>query len=193
MADLPPGIESRDLYAEMGVPPDFTDQQLKKAYRARALEVHPDRPGGDGERMRLIIEAHGVLRDPVKRGQYREARASHLQMQERWAALKPKWEAWMAANKRAAEQKAEANKRADERKAEAARKVAEAFAEAKRKTAATTAAVRPQPKAGDREARKQAEVDAFLQRKLYQAGPGWGVLDFVYTTARLVQIDRGQQ
>jgi curved DNA-binding protein CbpA len=48
-------------------------ETIKKAYRARALESHPDR-GGSHQAMLEINEAFGVLRNPAMRRNYDEAR-----------------------------------------------------------------------------------------------------------------------
>ena len=37
----------RDYYGTLGVPPEATADEVRRAYRRLALEWHPDRRGGD--------------------------------------------------------------------------------------------------------------------------------------------------
>jgi len=68
----------KDFYAELGVSSDASTEEIKKAYRKLARELHPDANPGDSKaeaRFKSVSEAHGVLSDPAKRKEYDEARS----------------------------------------------------------------------------------------------------------------------
>ncbi|MDO8120213.1 molecular chaperone DnaJ [Isoptericola sp. b490] len=63
---------SSDYYAILGVPRDATPEQIKKAYRKLARELHPDVAHGDGaaEKFKDVSRAYEVLSNPEKREMY---------------------------------------------------------------------------------------------------------------------------
>lgn len=62
-----------DYYAQLGVEPNATEDEIKRAYRRLARELHPDANGGDAraeERFKEVTFAYEVLRDPERRRRY---------------------------------------------------------------------------------------------------------------------------
>ncbi|MFN8650331.1 MAG: molecular chaperone DnaJ [Gemmatimonadales bacterium] len=61
-----------EYYDLLGVQKDASDADIKKAYRKRAMELHPDRnPSPDAEaRFKELTEAYEVLKDTDKRARY---------------------------------------------------------------------------------------------------------------------------
>ena len=63
----------RDYYEVLGVARGASASEIKKAYRKKALEHHPDRNPGDAnaeEAFKEAAEAFEVLSDDQKRGLY---------------------------------------------------------------------------------------------------------------------------
>src|SRR5512136_631152 len=66
-------MAKRDFYEILQVPRNATKEQIKKAYRKKALEFHPDKNPGDKsaeEKFKEAAEAYEVLSNDEKRNRY---------------------------------------------------------------------------------------------------------------------------
>ena len=65
-------MANRDYYEVLGASQDDTEEEIRKAFRKKALEYHPDRnKSPDAEaKFKEINEAYQVLSDSNKRSQY---------------------------------------------------------------------------------------------------------------------------
>jgi len=60
-----------NLYDELELTPNCTDEEIKQKYRSMAQKHHPDK-GGDEERFKRIKLAYEVLSNPNRRKEYDE-------------------------------------------------------------------------------------------------------------------------
>ena len=62
-----------DFYDILGISKNATAAEIKKAYRKKAIEYHPDKNPGDAkaeEMFKKAAEAYEVLSDPDKKARY---------------------------------------------------------------------------------------------------------------------------
>lgn len=62
--------DKRDYYEVLGVGKNASADEIKKAFRRKAVELHPDKQGGDEAKFKEINEAYEVLKDSSKRQRY---------------------------------------------------------------------------------------------------------------------------
>jgi molecular chaperone DnaJ len=63
-------LAKRDYYEVLGIGKSASDDEIKKAFRKKAIEHHPDKAGGDEAKFKEINEAYEVLKDERKRQRY---------------------------------------------------------------------------------------------------------------------------
>src|SRR6202142_3013688 len=59
-----------NYYDTLGVPKSASPDEIKKAFRKKAHEFHPDKGSGNPDKFKEINEAYQVLSDQKKRQQY---------------------------------------------------------------------------------------------------------------------------
>ncbi|MBT5027688.1 MAG: DnaJ domain-containing protein [Nitrospinaceae bacterium] len=72
--------EFKDYYSILKVSQTSSLEEVKKAYRKLALELHPDHNPDDPkseERFKEVTEAYGVLSDPLKKKEYDRYHSDH--------------------------------------------------------------------------------------------------------------------
>ncbi|HOL64533.1 MAG TPA: DnaJ domain-containing protein [Accumulibacter sp.] len=70
----------KDHYAELGIASDATSEQIKQAYRRKALQLHPDRNSAAdaADKFRAVQEAYDTLGDARRRQDYDDNRRRNL-------------------------------------------------------------------------------------------------------------------
>lgn len=62
-----------DIFEILGVSTDSTPQEIRRAYRHKALQFHPDKYQGDSTTFNLILTSYEILSNPLLRSQYDES------------------------------------------------------------------------------------------------------------------------
>jgi molecular chaperone DnaJ len=60
----------KDYYLVLHLTPEATTEEIRSAYRRRALELHPDQSGFGSDPFLELQEAYAVLSDPARRAHY---------------------------------------------------------------------------------------------------------------------------
>uniref|UniRef100_UPI0030CA149E DnaJ domain-containing protein n=1 Tax=uncultured Flavobacterium sp. TaxID=165435 RepID=UPI0030CA149E len=63
----------KDFYEILGISKSAPPEEIKKAYRKKAIQYHPDKNPDDAaaeEKFKLAAEAYEILGDPDKRSRY---------------------------------------------------------------------------------------------------------------------------
>ena len=66
-------MAKRDYYETLGISKSASDADIKKAFRLKAREHHPDKKAGSSkaeEECKAVNEAYEVLKDPNKKAAY---------------------------------------------------------------------------------------------------------------------------
>mgnify|MGYP000423623471 FL=1 len=65
-------MADKDFYEALGVARTDNEEEIRRAFRKKAMEFHPDRNKSEGaeDKFKEINEAYQVLSDPKKRAQY---------------------------------------------------------------------------------------------------------------------------
>ena len=83
----PPKVFELDLYAILGVSIMATEDEIRRSWKKRAFENHPDRPANVGDpdstiRFQTIQHAYNILKDTSRRREYDTALLHRLHAEE---------------------------------------------------------------------------------------------------------------
>ena len=86
-------METFNYFEVLGLDPEASIGEIKKAYRKLVFEYHPDYNQSETARKRYIkiTEAYKILVDPLKREEYVKGQSNAV-TDEPWIILKNYWE-----------------------------------------------------------------------------------------------------
>lgn len=82
-------LQTQDLYLRLGITSEASQKEIKKAYKLKIFEFHPDRNHSPDARQQYdaIAEAYATLSDPVKRQEYDQIHWIFKGLEEKLSAL----------------------------------------------------------------------------------------------------------
>lgn len=78
----------KNYYSVLGVAEKATTDEIRRAYRKKAIETHPDKNPNDpkaNDKFNAVSEAYGVLSDAASRQKYNEMRTSGTGAGQAWS------------------------------------------------------------------------------------------------------------
>lgn len=76
-----------DLYSDLEIPHDADPAAIKRAYRKRAKETHPDKTKDGGEAFHAVGRAYLILRDPERRAKYDRTGSADETIDNSWSKM----------------------------------------------------------------------------------------------------------
>eukprot|EP00667_Euglena_gracilis_P023189 EG_transcript_26095 len=84
---FPPPQRNTELYQNLMLTPEASEAELEWAFKALAMQFHPDRKPADGGAMfRKVSQAKGILLDPPLKAQYDRFRKEDKAITAQWCA-----------------------------------------------------------------------------------------------------------